>query len=423
MLKGNRMINLNKGVEISAVNAIVADETEKKRRLLVLSDLDSRVKWGASLAAFFQNTCEITIMFEEIPPSIRKRYILPNYVVRQYRDLDSILNSSLLFDYDYIILALGGNPAIQAMSAIADRQHEFPTRPLIIAGFNGLMEPGDSHGLLCRQGADVICVNSKRDMAFFRKLSEEFQLDDAPLVLAGYLRQNALPDTFPQNKSPQNILFVEQVARPLNRRQKALLMNELATYARAHPTRRVIIKLRSAEGVRHTNSGKEKYSFRRLWKKTITPHPSNVVFSNEDTEDLLPKMDLCVSISSTVLFEALAMGKKVAVIREFGIGTNIGNTSFIGSGLFASLHDLKDDKLPEVADAWFQENASFSESFFEDITARLASLDEQRAQGTLEPIRMFYDRIGFPSFYLKKNPDSRFRKWMSRLTQIRLHFR
>ncbi|OBZ92238.1 hypothetical protein ADU59_27445 [Pararhizobium polonicum] len=423
MLKGNKIINLNNDVEISAVNAIMVDETEKKRKLLVLSDLDSRVKWGASLAAFFQSSCEITIMFEEIPPSIRQRYILPNYVVRQYRDLDPILTSSLLFDYDYIILALGGNPAIQAMSAIAERQHEFPTRPLIIAGFNGLMEPGDSHGLLCRQGADVICVNSKRDMAFFRKLSEEFHLDDAPLVLAGYLRNNDQPRPLPQNKPPQNILFVEQVGRPVNLRQKALLMKQLAAYARAHPTRQVVIKLRSAEGVRHTNSGKEKYSFRKLWKKTIAPHPSNVVFSKEGTEDLLPKMDLCISISSTVLFEALAMGKKVAVIRDFGIGTHIGNTSFIGSGLFVSLHDLKNDELPEVADLWFQENASFSESFVEDITARLASLDEQRAHGTLKPIRMFYDRIGFPSFYLKKAPDSRFRKWMSRLTQIRLHFR
>ena len=423
MLRHNEIIDSSAAVEINVGNVTTAREPEKKRKLLVLSDFDSRVKWGASLAAFFKDSYEITIMYEEIPQPVRKRYVLPSYIVRQYRELDSILGSSLLFEFDYIILALGGSQAIKAMSAVADRQHEFPTRPLLIAGFNGLMEPGDSHGFLCRQGADVICVNSKRDMIFFRKLTEEFHLDVTPLILAGYLRKNDPPETPPQNKPLQNILFVEQVGRPGNLRQKALLMHQLAAYARAHPTRQITIKLRSTEGVRHTNSGKEKYSFRKTWEKTIAPHPANVVFSNDGTEELLPKMDLCVSISSTVLFEALAMGKKVAAISDFGIGTHIGNTVFIGSGLFISLPELKNDKLPRVADSWLHENASFSETFFEDITARLASLDEERAQGTLKPIRMFYDKTGFPSFYSTKTPPRKFRKWRSLLTQISLHFR
>ncbi|KQU01134.1 hypothetical protein ASG68_04975 [Rhizobium sp. Leaf453] len=423
MLRHNKTIGTETGAENRAVTMNTAGNAEKQRKLLVLSDFDSRVKWGVSLAAFFQHSCEITVMFEEIPSSIRQRYILPNYTVRQYRDLDPILNSSALFEYDYVILALGGSQAVRAMSTIADRQHEFPARPLVIAGFNGLMEPGDPHGFLCRQGADIICVNSTRDMSFFQELITEFHLDASPLVLAGYLRQNDRLPALPQNGPPQSILFVEQVGRPSNLRQKILLMEQLAAYARAHPTRQLVIKLRSVEGIRHTNSSKEKHSFRKIWHYTVRPHPTNVVFSYDGTEEILPKMDLCVSISSTVLFEALEMGIRVAVISDFGIGTHIGNTAFIGSGLFVSLQDLRDDKIPEVAKEWLQENASFSDTFASDLTTKLAELDEQRAQGTLTPMKLFYDRSGFPSLYLTKKAQGRFWNWMSILTQMSLYFR
>lgn len=408
---------------MSAVDAATAGENDRKRKLLVLSDLDSRVKWGASLASFFQDSCEITIMFEEIPASIRDRYILPNYLVEQYRDLSVVLSSPSLFSYDYIILALGGAENVRALNAISERQSEFPVRPIVIAGFNGLVEPGDSHGFLCRQGADIICVNSKRDLAFFQMLSQEFQLDEAALILAGYLRKNDKLVVPLQSLPPQNILFVEQVGRPPHLRQKIHLVQQLVSYAQAHPDRRIVIKLRDAGWVRHANSSKEKYSFRTLWKTMALSRPSNVVFSSESIEALLPKTDLCISIASTVLFEALSLGKKVAVLKDFGIGTHMGNTAFIGSGLFASMRDLKQDKLPEVSASWLRDNGSFSESFLSDITTRLRSLDEQRAQGMLKPIEVFYDRTNFPYFQSRKNPFRKFRKWMFCLRRISFHLR
>ncbi|MEQ1956685.1 DUF6716 putative glycosyltransferase [Mesorhizobium yinganensis] len=421
MLKNNGIVDTNKGLEAIAVAPGPIEKNKGKRKLLVLSDLDSRVKWGASLAAYFQNSCEITIMFEEIPASLRKKYIPSSYIEKQYKDLDPILNGPLLFEYDYIIVALGGRQVLKALSAIADRRHEFPTRPLIIAGFNGLVEPGDSHGFLCRQGADVICVNSKRDMTFFRQLSKEFQLDEAPLVLTGYLRKNDPPDAQPENRPPKSVLFVEQVGRPSYPRPKTHLAHQLAAYARAHPTRNIVIKLRDAGWVRHTNSESERYSFKKIWNRTVKPHPPNVVFSKESVEDILPKMDLCISIASTVIFEALSMGKRVAVVSDFGIGTHMGNTCFIGSGLFASLQDLKDDKIPNVAASWLQENGCIPESFVGAVTARLRTLDEQRGQGALVPVKVYYDKIGFPYVHPRKRRFSRLRKWMFHLRRLRLY--
>ena len=404
-----------------AVDAAIAGEGDGRRKLLVLSDLDSRVKWGASLASFFQDFCDITIMFEEIPASIRSRYIPANYVVEQYRDLNVVLGEPSLFSYDYIILALGGSENVRALSAL--QEYDAPRRPIVIAGFNGLVDPGDSHGFLCRQGADIICVNSRRDLAYFKTLSAEFQLDTSPLVLAGYLRKNETTEQIPEGKLPETVVFIEQVGRPATLRQKAHLAHQLANYARAHPDRKLVIKLRDAGWVRHTNSTKERYSFRTLWNATVLPHPSNVIFSSESVEDLLPKADLCISIASTVLFEALSMGKRVAVLSDFGIGTHMGNTVFIGSGLFATMEALTNDKLPTVSQSWLDDNGSFSDDFLPDLAQRVRRLDDQRSQGTLKPIKVFYDKVGFSYFHPRKNPFRKFRKWMFRLRRLTFHLR
>ncbi len=410
------------GLKTSASRSATHGESKKQRKLLVLSDFDSRVKWGASLAGFFQDSCEITVMYEEIPAAIREKYFLQSYIIKQYSDLDAILNSSFLFAYDYVILALGGRENLNTLNAIRRRQNEFSTRPIIIAGFNGLVEPGDSHGFLCRQGADVICVNSKRDMTFFRTISRAFQLDEAPLLLTGYLRRNGVSSLPSNEQPPQNILFVEQVGRPTYLRQKTHLVRQLAEYARAHPTRRLIIKLRDTGWIRHANSEKKQHSFRRVWGATIRPHPANVIFSKESIEDLLPEADLCVSIASTVIFEALSLGKKVAVVSDFGIGTHMGNTSFIGSGLFASLQDLKRDKIPEVEKSWLAESGSRSESFSEDMIARIKYLDEQRERGALPPIKIFYEESGFPYVQPRKKPFRKLKTWMFHLRRISFHF-
>jgi hypothetical protein len=372
----------------------------RTRKLLVLSDFDSRVKWGTSLAAYLQDFCSITIMYRDVPRPLERRYFSDGFTTKKYSSVSEAVNCPDIFEYDYVVLALGGNQNLKVLRSIAERgMHSSGRRPVILAGFNGLVEPGDSHGFLCRQGADILCVNSEHDMASFQKLSHALSLDPTPLLLTGYLRKNECAESPVGVPSIKNVLFVEQVGRPANLSQKIYLARQLAAYAWAHPERTVQIKLRNTGWIKHTNSNKKLYSFRMVWRAMVLRKPPNVVFPAASTEELLPDADLCIALNSTVLFEALSMGKKVAVVSDFGVGTHMGNTSFIGSGLFRTIQELRDDKVPTVEDGWLLQNAVVAPNLGDKLRARLSELDRIRERGELAPIKTFYDKNSYPYFY------------------------
>jgi hypothetical protein len=131
-------------------------KNENKYKLLVLSDFDSRIKWGASLASYYATNCEITVLLKEAPHSLCSMYFHDYYTAIQYNNLNSALSNDYLFAFDFVIIALGGFEVVRVINAVRNGCATHKRRPILIAGFNGLVDPHDPHGLLCRYGADLI---------------------------------------------------------------------------------------------------------------------------------------------------------------------------------------------------------------------------------------------------------------------------
>ncbi|EAJ0719619.1 hypothetical protein CGP00_08625, partial [Campylobacter coli] len=66
-------------------------------KVLILSDLDSRLKWGLSYAFFLKKYYKITIYCKEKNLSQFQNYCLNEYNILKYHDLKFLLEQNNIF--------------------------------------------------------------------------------------------------------------------------------------------------------------------------------------------------------------------------------------------------------------------------------------------------------------------------------------
>ncbi len=378
---------------------------QTKGNLLVFSDFDSRLKWGLSMAHCLESEFEkIVVYHREDNFKQIQFYLERNYLLKYYKNRNEIFDDIDVFEkIQVIILAMGGTENIYFLHKLQKYFTVEHTRPIVVAGMNGLTDCNDLHALLCRVGADIICVNSYSNFIAFKKKMLALSIESDSLLLFGYMRNyEKVMQSRSRNCNQMTTLIVGQANMPSQRKQQRYFMNKIYAYAIKYPERKIIIKQRSIANKNHMNFYFERYKILQPWKWRIVfsiKMPKNVVFSDEPIEKLFLQADLCLGFHSTALIESINLGIPTLVIKDFGIGKNVGNHDFIESGLLASLDDWINDKIPRVNQKWKEENCNFATS---DEVRQLKDLIKQKVfKQNKEAIKQYYSQERFPYFYQK----------------------
>lgn len=325
--------------------------------VLVLSDYDSRIKWGVSLARRLTEPKMIDVVLRPHQAGKVERYLMGvRTVLFDDRPLDFLRNVSLA-DYDIVVVALGGGANVKVVGVVQDRIPAGGRRPLLVGGFNGLTDSEDPDVILSRVGLDLVTVNCRKDYESFQRFLKALGADGPRLLISGYMREYPDVCDLGSTSGKNEILFVQQDGVPKSAKAFAYLIEKLQAFVLAHPHVRLAIKLRDENriGMNRNNAG---YNAKRVVQEVLAGDQSGgrIWLDCRDVEDSLQSCDEVWSISSTVMLEALLQGKHVVSISDFGISRYLGNAPLIGSNLFVRLDDLACRKGVVLDPVWKSRN-------------------------------------------------------------------
>lgn len=322
------------------------------RRVVVLTDSDSYVKWGAHVAGQFPDHWPVRFLIARgsTEPTARQTAealdgsrFAPEQAERvTLRDLRSVMDR---WRPDVVLLAMRGLAVRAALDSVIG---DDPDRPVVVSGLPGVSYPVFSMGLRFRRGVDLYVLHSLREVRAFTDTAERLgirhRFELATLPFAGPSASD-----LPRNR----IVFAAQAKVPALKRQRVWLLQQLVATARRHPDLEVVVKLRAGAGEPQTHD--EMYPFDALLAE-MDDLPANLVVESGSMREHLARAVGLVSVSSTALLEAVAAGVPALALTDFGVDTQHINTVFLDSGLLGASDDLVAARFRDPNPAWLDDN-------------------------------------------------------------------
>lgn len=256
---------------------------------------------------------------------------------------------------DVLVVALPGGGAQAALHAVRAGWPSGLTRPIMVAGYVGVVYEKVIEGLLLRGGYDIVLANSAHDARRFRQVFDGVGIEAASIV------ETTLPFLAPRHERPAaaaadpfTLTFAGQPGVPGSYAHRGYLVDRLIEHAGLHPQRSVRIKLRSVPGERVTHP--EPYPYEAILRRAGERVPANVTTMLGDMGDVLASTDLLVTVSSTAALEAMHQGVATVVLTDFGIRESLGNAHFVGSGCLGSFDDIDDGFAPLAHPGWARDH-------------------------------------------------------------------
>ena len=328
------------------------------KKLLVISCYDSFLKASFNIASVFK----------------KNRYRVKYFIYKDYQDIDArhfkeigfedtyesgwikdLFRNDDILEFDAIMLSMEG-PAIHKFYQLYAKhigERPLPSRPVLFAGYVGIVYENFMQGFMDRQPLDVYYVNCKNDLKLFKKYCRKLKLPADNLVLTGLPMLDTAYRLVPErNRSSKALLFAGQPTVPKSFKERAYIIRYLVGYARTHPHEKIYFKPRHKPNQSTFHLAMYHYEdiFRYLRKRESIP--SNFILTYQPILDLLKQVDLCLTVSSTAAFEALCMGIPVGFLADFGISEKYGNYYFADSGCLTTLNRLDLNNLPSMDPAW-----------------------------------------------------------------------
>ena len=395
------------------------------RRLLVLADSDSYVKWGAALASTLPEswTARLVILASPVMPSGRQladalagtRFTSGDVHVVHLDDLDALVDEA---QPHAVLLSLRG-PFVRVVAPLLQRRDD---RPALLSGFPGLTIPAVPKAVIYREQTDLIVLHSRREVREFEANALDLGVDPGlglatlPFLATGSrgavgARRAAsgtpsasgatggsgttggsasTGDVVPA-ASDGDVVFAAQAKVPAQLEDRVRVLAALAEHARRNPERRVIVKVRARRGEAQTH--REEHDYAELVEDLGPAAPPNLVVEHGPMAAKLARAGALVTVSSTAALEAVAMDLPVLLLDDFGVSPAMINTVFEGSGLFGSTHDLVAGRFRHAAPAWTADNY-FHGTDADDWTGRLEALVAAREIVPLPPIERRHDTSG-----------------------------
>ncbi|REK71099.1 hypothetical protein DX116_16305 [Aeromicrobium endophyticum] len=291
---------------------------------------------------------------------------------------------------DVVVSALAGPSTHRLSLAVADAlAGGVGPGPVLVSGWVGIIIEKITAGYLDRSGTDVVAVNSTDDLAHFRRTGETLGIPTDNLVLSGLPFLSAAPRP-PRSGAVSTVLYADQPTVPAPAAERAYVYRRLVEHARRHPGREVLLKPRHRPG---------EDTFHRMShapEDLLPPGdlPANFRIDHTPVPELLERVDLLVTMSSTACLEAIDRGTRVALVLDLGVHERHGNHVFLDSGLLRTFDQIDADDLGTPSDA-------FLHSWFGDrdrpAPAAIADRVEQLLASGCRPSRDVWESAYFRS--------------------------
>ncbi|MFJ6214296.1 DUF6716 putative glycosyltransferase [Streptomyces sp. NPDC092296] len=373
-------------------------------RIVVLADSDTRWKWGALLAG------------QLCPPGGAEVHgrLLRGRATPTARQLAEVgvapasLRETTVADFlaelgdpehgdaeaDVVVLALVGGGVQALLHGLGRAWQGRERRPVLVTGYVGVVYEKLADGLLLRAGADVVLANSAFDARRFRDLYGPLGVDTGSVVRAALPFLAGTDDRYrPSENRPFTVCFAAQPSVPESRDARLHLLERCARHAELHPERRVLVKLRSRPGEHTTHL--EEHPYQRLTARLGRPLPVNCELVYGNMGELLDRIDLMVTVSSTAALESLRRGIPTAVLSDAGVREPLGNHYFTGSGCITSWEQLDAGVLPTADQDWLRDQGVLDPAPYEELRKRVAEL---RALPALPPPAPYYTPGNAPAY-------------------------
>jgi hypothetical protein len=358
-----------------------------KLKVLIVTDFDSRIAWSSAFAALFaKRDYAVDVM---LPKSVIESFPHERYsFIDQkfaYRNVDEIVRQMIEGEYGVLLLGIGGALHLKIIASIIhtiEKSRNLIRRPIIVSGFNGIEDINDPHGLFCRTGSDLICINSPKIFEAYTNFLNQMGHSAQSIRLMGYIRNYWDVDMSEcESGRIQKVLFVLQPGISDHPKQLEYQGQKIIEYCERYPDRDFCLKPRGPKKGLHVNTAVEKKYYKGFWENLAQKGPSNLIITYDDISELLLQSDLVISYTSAALIEAAILNKKVAAISDFGISRAIGNVYLTGSGVLCSFDDLLEDRIPEMNQQWREENIAFSKQNVNDMIDEIESLLKRQDSG------------------------------------------
>ncbi len=273
-----------------------------------------------------------------------------------------------------VVCGLSGPFTLRLTVDLADRLGPSGAAgPVVVTGWVGVIIEKITAGYLDRVGSDVVAVNGVEDLEHFVTVAQQLELDPANLLLSGLpiLGSTAAP---PRTGPIRRVLFADQPTVPGPAAERRHLYQRLIDYAYAHPEREVLLKPRHRIG---------EDTFHRMLHHpedllTGVDRPPNFRIDYTPISELLPSVDLLLTMSSTAALEAVGSGCRVGLVLDLGVHERYGNHVFLASGLLRTFDQLIADDLGTPDRFWlggyfFDRPGTATEQIADRVQTLLAS--------------------------------------------------
>ncbi|QLB12719.1 hypothetical protein EV697_101408 [Bisgaardia hudsonensis] len=324
------------------------------KKVLVIATYDSFLKVAMNISRRISNSIIDVSILKVKKNQISNKQLYEsganNYNFVSYQSV------SELHQYDIIVLSIG-NIAFRKFITEYYSYYDFfdKDRPIILAIFSGVIF-GEPDTILSRINSDIILANNIEDQNI---ILETAKLYRSPVKVLNYGLinintdyQNLYSERFHEKET---LVFIEQVKIPCSQKERCYVLDKLIEIAQNNPDKNIILKVRVLPGEKTVHSSQ--FSYVSLLKDKLLP--SNFTLSSEPVEELYKRMDLCITFSSTVVFEALYYGIPCAIIKDLGIRSDLANRAFLNSGLFLSFDEINLGKRKRVEFSWLDKNINF----------------------------------------------------------------
>jgi len=354
-------------------------------RIIGIADTDSYVKWSAALLGSLPSAAEAELLVVETPlvvsatqqaaatagsgldPS-RVRRIAFAQVAKYVADAAP----------DAVLIAARG-PVVRVLARLIG---SLSPRPVIVTGLPGISIPATSAALIHRTQCDLFVLHSTREIREFTALAERrgfvqrFALSRLPFARSGSAAAHA------ETEGGTDLVFAAQAIVPRSRPERMAIVNMLIRAAETDPSRRVVVKLRAVKGEHQTH--RERDGYPELLAATGREMPENLVISTAPMASALHTAEGLVTVSSTAVIEAVALGVPAIVIDTFGVSDELINPVFVGSDLFGGEAEIVEREFRTALTDWVQDNY-FHAASADDWLAQLEGLVAERRRGALAP--------------------------------------
>jgi hypothetical protein len=329
--------------------------------VLAVADSDSYLKWsGATLADMPAGWTrrQVVVRSPITPSSAQMRTATGGDV--EVLGLTRLLGLIERQRPDVLLLAATG-PTVRTLAG-QRRLRTARHRPVLVTGLPGISLPATPRAVEFRRGCDLLIVHSRRERRAFAELVDQLDADLA--VALARLPFLPAPSVPPRSGRPGSepagsgrvggdVVFAAQARVPPGRNQRRAVLEALA---KVEPAGSAVVKLRAA-GEEQTH--REAFPLRLLWDELVAEgrvEPGAVRFVTGSMSDALASARACVTVSSTAVLEAMAVGSAVLVLSDFGVSPEMINVVFEHSDCQGSLDDLAAGRFRRPAEAWLTDN-------------------------------------------------------------------